>query len=97
MNGEPLRRQVTVTNPQGFHMRPMSEFVQVAGQFRSSIHVCRGEKRSNGKSMMELMLLAAEHGSELTLEARGEDADQALEKLAGLFNSPEGSTVLPEH
>lgn len=89
MNGETLQRRVTVVNPQGFHMRPQSLFVQVASQFASRVTVCRNEQRVNGKSQWELMLLAAEPGTELLLEVSGPDALAALEALARVLAAPQ--------
>jgi phosphotransferase system HPr (HPr) family protein len=89
MNGEPLRCKVTITNPQGFHMRPMSAFVQLAGKFQSNVHVIRPDgQRIDGKSMLGLLSLAAEQGTELTLEVTGPDADAALPALAELMARP---------
>src|SRR5260370_20410805 len=68
MNGETLRRPVTITNPQGFHMRPATAFAQLAGQFQSTVTVCKGDQRINGKSPLELMFLGADQGTELILE-----------------------------
>jgi phosphocarrier protein HPr len=89
MNGEPLRSKVTITNPQGFHMRPMSAFVQLAGKYQSTVHVVRPDgQRIDGKSMLGLLSLAAEQGTELTLEVFGPDAQSAMEALAELMARP---------
>ncbi len=88
MNGEPLRRQVRITNPQGFHMRPATAFARLAGQFQSSVWLSAGDKRVNGKSPLELMVLGAEQGTEVTLEVNGEDAPEALEILAEHLGAP---------
>lgn len=88
MNGEPLRRLVVITNPQGFHMRPATAFAQLAGQFQSTVTVCKGDQRINGKSPLELMFLGAEQGTELVLEVFGADAPRAIESLAELLASP---------
>ena len=86
MNGEPLKQTVLVTNPEGFHMRPMRAFVELAMQFRSQISVQRDEAEPlDGKSMMSLMLLVAEPGTELTVEAEGPDALAAVAALADLL------------
>jgi len=50
MSGETIQRRVKITNPQGFHMRPATMFAQLAGQFESSVTVCKGDQRVNGKS-----------------------------------------------
>ncbi|CAN5279527.1 HPr family phosphocarrier protein [soil metagenome] len=89
MNWEILRRKVTVTDPLGFHMRPVAAFAQCAGKYESTINVHKDELRVNGKSILELLLLAAEQGTELVLEVDGADAPAAIEALAELI---EGST-----
>lgn len=82
MHGEPLRRTVTVTNPQGFHMRPMTAFVEAASKFPCSVAVIKGDSlRVDGKSMFGLLGLAAEQGTELILEISGPEAEQAMQAL----------------
>ena len=88
MSGETLQRRVVVTNPQGFHMRPQSLFVQRANQFASTVTVIKDQVRANGKSQWELMLLAAEQGAELVLEVSGPDAAAALDALAEVLAAP---------
>lgn len=88
MKSETLQRRVTIVNPQGFHMRPQSLFVQVANRFASSVTLCRNDQRVNGKSQWELMLLAAEPGTELLLEVSGADASEALELLTEVLAAP---------
>ncbi len=78
-------RLVTVRNPQGLHARPADMVVRVALQHASQIEVLRDGERYNGKSILALMTLAAEQGTELVLRAEGPDADEALEALAELF------------
>jgi phosphocarrier protein len=83
MTSEPHRRTVTLMNPLGLHMRPMSTFVQIASQFQSQVAVIRPDgQRVDGKSMLGLMSLAAEQGTELTVEASGPDQQAAVEALA---------------
>jgi len=88
MNGEILRRKITVTDPLSLHMRPLTAFAQKALQFKSAVTVSKDDQRVNGKSPLELMLLAAQQGSELVLEVSGPDAEAALEVLADLLASP---------
>jgi phosphocarrier protein len=90
MSGETLQRKVTVRDPLGFHMRPLTAFAQRAGQFQCSVTVAKDDQRVNGKSPLELMLLAAQQGTELTLEVCGADAAEALESLAELLAAPGG-------
>ena len=88
MNGQTLQRTVTITNPQGFHMRPATAFAQLAGKFECTVTVCKGDQRINGKSPLELMFLGAEQGTELILEVSGSDGPAALEALAELLAAP---------
>jgi phosphocarrier protein len=88
MKGEPLVKKVVITNPQGFHMRPMAAFAQLAARFQSSVKVSREGQSVNGKSILDLMLLAAAQGSELTLEVAGADAPAALDALVDLLKKP---------
>src|SRR3954468_1273986 len=88
MNSAPIQRKVFVTNPNGLHMRPSAQFVQLAEKFQSSVVVRTDSREANGKSIWDLMGLAAEEGTELTLEADGPDAGAALEALAALLATP---------
>ncbi len=75
---------VQVPNAAGMHARPSAEFVKLAGSFASSIQVSRNDLEVNAKSIMGVLMLAAEQGSELTIAAEGADADRAVEALARL-------------
>lgn len=87
MNGEPLRCTVTINNTQGLHMRPITTFVEMAAKFQSQVFVIReGQPKVNGKSPLGLLGLAAEQGTQLVIEACGDDAQQALEALAAYLN-----------
>lgn len=88
MNGEPLRQTVVISNPQGFHLRPMGAFAQLAARFESSVKVSREGQSVNGKSILDLMLLAAVQGTELTIEVAGPDAQAALDALINLLKTP---------
>lgn len=83
-----LRRAVIVTNPQGLHLRPASAFAKLARQFKSQVSLRRDDRVVNGKSQVELILLAAEPGTELIIEVDGPDADAALPVLAELLAKP---------
>ncbi|MGL6065302.1 MAG: HPr family phosphocarrier protein [Fusobacteriaceae bacterium] len=75
---------VEIKNKAGLHARPSSLFVQVASEFEAEILVKCDDEEINGKSIMGLMLLAAEQGRKLVLEADGEDEEQLLEALRDL-------------
>ena len=85
--GAILRRQVTITNPTGLHLRPIVDFVQMASQFACQITLARGEVLANGKSPLDLMLLGATEGANLTLEVSGQDAPAALPALLSVLST----------
>jgi phosphotransferase system HPr (HPr) family protein len=88
MGGQSLRRKVIVRDPQGFHLRPLTAFAQRASQVQGTVTVTKDSQRVNGKSPLELMLLAAEQGTELELEVSGPDAERAIDELAELLGAP---------
>lgn len=80
-----LRREVVILNPQGLHLRPATAFAKLARQFHSKVFVCHEDQKVNGKSQMELLLLAAPQGSTVIVEVDGPDAAQALTLLAEIL------------
>lgn len=78
------RRQVEITNALGLHLRPADKFVRLAHRFQSEIRVYHQGCEFNGKSILDLTSLAAECGTRLDLEARGPDAEEAVNALADL-------------
>ncbi|GMV10096.1 MAG TPA: HPr family phosphocarrier protein [Gemmatimonadaceae bacterium] len=85
-----VERSVEVVNKNGIHARPAAEIVKTAGKFRSHITLAREELEVNGKSIMGVMMLAAECGSQVQLRAEGPDAQEAVEALASLISSKFG-------
>ncbi|MDQ2694103.1 MAG: HPr family phosphocarrier protein [Pseudomonadota bacterium] len=79
-----LQKEVTIVNKLGLHARAAAKFVTLASRFGAEIRVRRGNREVNGKSIMGVMMLAAAKGTQLSLCAAGEDAEQALESLADL-------------
>lgn len=77
-------RTVTIVNKLGLHARPAAEIVKTAVKFKSHITIIRDELEVNGKSIMGVMMLAAECGSTILLRAEGDDADAAIDALAAL-------------
>jgi phosphocarrier protein HPr len=75
-------RDVKIVNKLGIHARPAAEIVKTAGKFKSSITIVRDDLEVNAKSIMGVMMLAAEFGSTIALRAIGDDADAALDALA---------------
>lgn len=76
--------QAQIVNRLGLHARPAMAFVDCAGGFSASIRVRKGDTEVDGKSIMQMMMLAATRGSTLEITAEGEDAEPALEALAQL-------------
>lgn len=82
-----VERRVRIVNELGLHARPAAEFVKLASKFQSEIRVRRDDMAVNGKSIMGVMTLAAEQGSELVISANGPDAEEAVQALARLVES----------
>ena len=82
MNESKLSRRAIVSNPQGLHMRPGQLFASLASKFESTIEVINGGRRVDAKSMLDVLTLGAEQGTELEIEASGPDAEAALQALA---------------
>ena len=83
-------RSVTIVNKNGLHARPAAEIVKTASKFTSDIIIVRDELEVNGKSIMGVMMLAAECGAEVTLRATGPDESDAVEAIAKLISSKFG-------
>jgi phosphotransferase system HPr (HPr) family protein len=78
-----LRRSVTITNPQGLHMRPLQALVEVAGRFQSAVYLRKegSDEKVNGKSLLNLLTMGAEQGTVVHLEVSGPDCHEALTAL----------------
>ncbi|MBL9125408.1 MAG: HPr family phosphocarrier protein [Planctomycetaceae bacterium] len=85
MTGQKLSRTVVVTSPQGLHVRSADLFVKMASRYQTEIEVVKDNLRVNGKSILDILMLAATEGTTLVLEAGGADAAEALEALAELI------------
>ena len=85
-----VKKKVVIKNKLGLHARPAALFVQTAAKFKSDIYIERDEREVNGKSIMGVMMLAAEVGSKITIIATGEDEKEALAALAKLAESKFG-------
>ena len=75
------KEKVIIMNKVGIHARPAALLVQIASRFQSDIWIEKDGMRVNGKSIMGVMMLAAEHGSELIFVADGTDAQEAVKAL----------------
>jgi phosphocarrier protein HPr len=80
-------REVRIENRNGLHARPAAEIVKAASKFRSEVTIRRDDLEVNGKSIMGVMMLAAEYGTTIFLRANGDDAEQAVDAIAALVAS----------
>ncbi|MCU7958419.1 MAG: HPr family phosphocarrier protein [gamma proteobacterium symbiont of Bathyaustriella thionipta] len=80
-----IKVPVTIINKLGLHARAAAKLVTLASHFSSEIILQRGDNQVNGKSIMGVMMLAAGQGTELTLQADGDDEEQAIEELKDLI------------
>lgn len=80
-----VERTVQIVNRNGLHARPAAEIVKTSSGFQSEITLVKDGMEVNGKSIMGVMMLAAECGSTLVLRADGADAEAAVEALATLI------------
>ncbi|HLD69474.1 MAG TPA: HPr family phosphocarrier protein [Candidatus Omnitrophota bacterium] len=76
-----IEKEVEVMNLQGLHARPAAIFVQIANKYDSKISVRKDGETINGKSIMGILMLGAQHKSKITIIADGEDACEALTEL----------------
>ena len=79
-----IERDARIVNPLGMHARPAAEFVKIATRFKAKVDVQRDSLSVNGKSIMGVMMLAAEQGSSLRIRADGADAAEAIDALCAL-------------
>ncbi len=80
-----IEKRIKVKNKLGMHARPAALLVQTAGQFNCSVKICKDGVEVNGKSVMGLMMLAAECGSELRIITEGKDEAAAMSAIEQLF------------
>ena len=79
--------EAEVKNPEGLHMRPAMLFVDLANTFESDVTVSNGDVSVDAKSIMQMTMLAATHGTRLKIRAEGLDARQAVESLQALVDN----------
>ncbi|BFN36638.1 HPr family phosphocarrier protein [Fidelibacter multiformis] len=81
-----------IINKQGLHARPATALVTLASKFSSNIFLSRGEKRINAKSILGILVLAAEKGATLKVQADGEDEEEAVKAIVELAKNKFGMT-----
>ncbi len=82
-----IKVKITIINKLGLHARASAKFVSTAARFQSRIDVTKETQTINGKSIMGVMMLAANKGSELTLEIDGPDEADMQQALVELVNN----------
>jgi len=79
-----IQKKVEIKNRYGLHARPAAQFVKIASKFKSNISIGRDDHEVNGKSIMGVMMLAAQVGSYVTITVDGEDEEAAMEALLNI-------------
>jgi phosphocarrier protein HPr len=85
-----LSQKYTIRNMLGLHARAAAAFVKVANRYQAEIEVSKDGVVVNGKSIMGVLMLAASKGTEIDVNVRGDDADEALEALGKLIEDKFG-------
>lgn len=80
-----IQEKLIIQNEVGLHARPAAQFVKIAERYKSNVRLCKDGIWVNGKSVLGILTLAAEHGSEIILEVSGSDESQAFNELKGVF------------
>ncbi len=81
-----IEREVSIRNRAGLHTRPAASVVKLAAKFKSEFFIIKDGFEINGKSIIGVMTLAAEQGSQLILRFEGDDEQLASESIVGLFD-----------
>jgi len=84
-----VEKNILIMNKQGLHARPAAMFVQIAQRYDSEVIVQKDGEKVNGKSIMGILMLGAEHKSEIIVSIDGEDADAAMNELEGYLSKNE--------
>lgn len=89
-----IEKKMVIKNKSGLHARPAALFVQIANRYNSDVTVRKGKLEVNGKSIMGILMLAAEKGSTITLKVEGEDAEKTILELEKLLSGDMEMPVL---
>ena len=81
MSSEPIVRRIRIENRMGLHARPAALLVQAVGGLDCEVLIEKDGEQVNGKSIMGVMMLAAEYGSEITVTSQGPDAQRAVVEI----------------
>jgi phosphocarrier protein len=95
LENEVVETELEVRNVDGLHMRPAMQFVDIANRFESQITVSNEQTSIDGKSIMQISMLAATCGAKLRIKAEGPDARQAVEALRELVEEKHFDEPIP--
>jgi phosphocarrier protein len=87
MNPQVVEKNFTVVNQLGLHARPAAALVKIANRFQCDVWLCKDGQNVNGKSIMGVLMLAATHGSTITIKTDGDDAMAAMEAIGQLIEN----------
>ena len=85
-------RVLGICNKKGLHARASAKLTQTASKFQSAVWIARNGRRVNAKSIMGVMMLAAECGATIALRATGDDAEAALDALSAVIANKFGES-----
>ena len=88
---------VEIKNAEGLHMRPAMQFVDIANKFDCDITVSNDQNTVDGKSIMQMSMLAATYGTKLNIKAEGADAQEAIDALRGLVEEKHFDEPTPKN
>lgn len=86
-HGSEKAREVRIPNELGLHARPAAAFVKLSSRYECEIYIAKGDLEVNGKSIMGVMMLAAECGCTVVVRATGPDEAEAVEALVRLIDT----------
>jgi phosphocarrier protein HPr len=81
-----VKKDMVIRSKQGLHARPAAMFVQIASKYNSQITISKDDARVNGKSIMGILTLGAQHGHVISVEADGDDAEALLSEIEILLS-----------
>ena len=81
------RRETRIVNRLGLHARAAAQLVRMANEYNSDISLIKSNQQANAKTIMEVLMLGAAQGEDLTVEAGGDDEEHAVEAIVQLIDA----------
>ena len=82
-----IRHEIRIVNRLGLHARAAAQLVRMANEYNSDISLIKSNQQANAKTIMEVLMLGATQGEDLTVEARGDDEEHAVEAIVQLIDA----------